>query len=169
MPKFLGVATSQAPRIDVLARLSWKYRESQQILIKVTNPNEAIIGPNPFYFIQTNLKSLDRHDLFVPRARTSMAKTRALAIIGPALWNQFYAIHSISWWAKCLFSFSQDCSLLSESIALEALQIGVHCKKRYIGLTFRLPSYLLWHRLPRGGGYHTPLRFRVRFKNYCIV
>src|SRR6218665_4021620 len=34
------------------------------------------------------LRSLDRHDLFVPRARTSMAQTRAFAIIGPSLWNQ---------------------------------------------------------------------------------
>src|SRR6218665_209952 len=33
------------------------------------------------------LRSLD-HDLFVPRARTSMAQTRAFAIIGPSLWNQ---------------------------------------------------------------------------------
>jgi len=29
--------------------------------------------------------------------------------------------------------------------------------------TFRLPSYLLWHWLPRRGGYH-PLRFSVWFK-----
>src|SRR6218665_470335 len=34
------------------------------------------------------VRSLDRHDLFVPRARTSMAQTRAFAIIGPSLWNQ---------------------------------------------------------------------------------
>src|SRR6218665_4020418 len=34
------------------------------------------------------LRSLDRHDLFVPRARTSMAQTRVFAIIGPSLWNQ---------------------------------------------------------------------------------
>src|SRR6218665_2679528 len=34
------------------------------------------------------LRSLDRHDLFVPRARTSMAQTRAFAIVGPSLWNQ---------------------------------------------------------------------------------
>src|SRR6218665_1611573 len=34
------------------------------------------------------LRSLDHHDLFVPRARTSMAQTRAFAIIGPSLWNQ---------------------------------------------------------------------------------
>jgi hypothetical protein len=34
------------------------------------------------------LRSLDRHDLLVPRARTAMAKTRAFAFIGPALWNQ---------------------------------------------------------------------------------
>ena len=29
----------------------------------------------------------------------------------------FYSIHFINWWAKCLFSFSQDCSLLSGSLA----------------------------------------------------
>jgi len=34
------------------------------------------------------LRSLDHHDLFVPRARTSMAHTRALSITGHALWNQ---------------------------------------------------------------------------------
>src|SRR6218665_3555955 len=34
------------------------------------------------------LRSLDRHDLFVPQARTSTAQTRAFAIIGPSLWNQ---------------------------------------------------------------------------------
>src|SRR6218665_1195423 len=33
------------------------------------------------------LCSLDRHDIFVPRARTSMAQIRAFAITGPALWN----------------------------------------------------------------------------------
>ena len=31
-------------------------------------------------------------------------------------------------------------------------------------LTFRLPSYFLWHRLPRGYCYHPSLRFSVRFK-----
>ena len=31
-------------------------------------------------------------------------------------------------------SFSQDCSLLFGSLALEALLIGVHCKKRYINV-----------------------------------
>jgi len=34
------------------------------------------------------LHSLDRHDLLVPRSRTAMAKTRAFAFVGPALWNQ---------------------------------------------------------------------------------
>src|SRR6218665_460966 len=34
------------------------------------------------------LRSLDRHDLYVPRARTAMAQTRAFAIIGLSLWNQ---------------------------------------------------------------------------------
>src|SRR6218665_1639746 len=31
------------------------------------------------------LRSLDRHDLFVPRVRTSMAQTREFAINGPSL------------------------------------------------------------------------------------
>src|SRR6218665_1214732 len=46
----------------------------------------------------------------------------------------FDTIHFINWSAKCLFSFSQDCSLLSGSLAVEALLIGVHCKKRYINV-----------------------------------
>jgi len=31
--------------------------------------------------------------------------------------SPFDAIHFINWWAKCLFSFSQDCCLLSGSLA----------------------------------------------------
>src|SRR6218665_4028618 len=46
----------------------------------------------------------------------------------------FYSIHFINWCAKCVFSFSQDCFLLSGSLALEALLIGVHFKKRYINI-----------------------------------
>src|SRR6218665_730545 len=34
------------------------------------------------------LRSIGRQDLLVPRAKTSMAQTRAFAIIGPSLWNQ---------------------------------------------------------------------------------
>jgi len=33
------------------------------------------------------LRSLDRHDLLVPRTRTSMAQHRAYASAGPSLWN----------------------------------------------------------------------------------
>ena len=33
------------------------------------------------------LRSLDRSDFFVPRARTTTAQTRSFAIIGPSLWN----------------------------------------------------------------------------------
>jgi len=33
------------------------------------------------------LRSLERSDFFVPRARTSLAQTRSFAIIGPSLWN----------------------------------------------------------------------------------
>ena len=39
-------------------------------------------------------------------------------------------MHFIGQIHKCLFSFSQDCSLLSRSLTLEALLIGVHCEKQ---------------------------------------
>src|SRR6218665_179681 len=76
------------------------------------------------------LRSLDRHDLFVPRAKTSMAQTRAIAIIDPSLWNQLLpSTRSIlligePTSAKCLFSFSHYCSLLSGSLELEALRFA---------------------------------------------
>ena len=34
-----------------------------------------------------SLCSLDRHTLFVPRVRTTMAQTRSFATVGPSLWN----------------------------------------------------------------------------------
>src|SRR6218665_2576160 len=49
--------------------------------------HDLICLPSPATSIHS-LRPLDRHDLFVPRARTSMAQTRAFAIIGPSLWNQ---------------------------------------------------------------------------------
>ena len=62
----------------------------------------SYIGQSPWYLRDIirlpssdislrSLRSLDRHDLFVPRARTwtSMAQTRDFAITGLALWNQF--------------------------------------------------------------------------------
>jgi len=68
------------------------------------------IDPAPKYFRSAislrSLRSLDRHDLFVTRARTSIAQTQSLALrFGKT--PSFYAIHFINWWAKCLFSFSQ--------------------------------------------------------------
>jgi hypothetical protein len=36
------------------------------------------------------LRSLDRSDFFVPRARTTIAQTRSFAIIGPSLWNALH-------------------------------------------------------------------------------
>src|SRR5688572_15536387 len=72
-------------------------------------------------------------DLFVPRARTAMAKTRALSCLHwpctmePA--SSFDTFLFINWWAKCLFSLSEDLFLFSGSFALA---IGVHCERRYI-------------------------------------
>ena len=37
---------------------------------------------------QSDIPSIYRLDLLVPRARTTMAKSRAFAFIGPSLWNQ---------------------------------------------------------------------------------
>src|SRR6218665_791969 len=47
----------------------------------------------PYSFI------LDRHDLFVPRARTSMAQTRAFATSGPSLWKQLLPSTRSDWCA----------------------------------------------------------------------
>ena len=44
----------------------------------------------------------------------------------------FDIVHFINWSAKCLFSFSQNCSLLSGSLALE--RFGVHYKRPYINV-----------------------------------
>ena len=38
------------------------------------------------------LRSLDRHDLLVPRSRTATAQHRAYASVGPLLWNDLPAI-----------------------------------------------------------------------------
>ena len=79
------------------------------------------------------LRSLDRQGQFVPRT------TRVFAIIGPPTCTleptpSFDTLILFNWWAKRLFSFSQYCSLLCLSLALEALLIGVHCEKRYINV-----------------------------------
>jgi len=35
------------------------------------------------------IRVIVRHDLFMPRVRTTMAHTRSFASIGPSLWNHF--------------------------------------------------------------------------------
>src|SRR6218665_1070624 len=59
-----------------------------------------------------------------------------------------------------------------EKLDLELIAVYDVCEMQHLRLyalwldlelTFRLPSYLLRHRLPRGGVV-TPFRFRVRFK-----
>src|SRR6185503_18163913 len=49
-------------------------------LMEVIRPPLSSSSPRP-------RRSLDRSDLFVPRARTTIAQTRSFAIIGPSLWN----------------------------------------------------------------------------------
>src|SRR6218665_2249091 len=75
------------------------------------------------------LRSLDRHDLFVPRAQAPV-----FAITGPALWNQQPPSTLSS-----LLNGEPSASLRSlkivplyVSLALNALLIDVHCKKRYV-------------------------------------
>src|SRR6218665_1687003 len=83
------------------------------------------------------LCSLDRHDLFVPGAMTSMAQTRAFAIIGPSLWNQLLPSTRstlLTGEPSASFRSLKTASLLSGSFALEELLIGVHSKKRYINV-----------------------------------
>ena len=62
----------------------------------------------------------------------------------------FDMTHLINWWAKCLFSFSQDCSLLSGSLTLEALLIGVHWEMRYINVQIQYnTAVILFFQLDR--------------------
>src|SRR6218665_521354 len=74
----------------------------------------------------------------VPRAMTAMAQTRAFAIIGPSLWNQLLPSRRPTLLAgepsASFRSLKTASALLSESLALEALLIYVHCNKRYINV-----------------------------------
>ena len=68
----------------------------------------------------------------------AMAQTRAFAIIGPSLWNQLLpSTRSTLLTGEPSASFrslKKQCSLLSGSLALEALLIGLNCKKHYISI-----------------------------------
>src|SRR6218665_1114035 len=71
------------------------------------------------------------------RERGLLWLTRAFAIIGPSLWNKVLPSTRstlLTGEPSASFSFSQDCFLLSGSLALEAFLIGVHCKKRYVNV-----------------------------------
>ena len=81
--------------------------------------------------------SLDRHDLFVPRARTSVAQARAFAITDPALFNQLPpATRSTLLTGEPGASFRCSKTVLFSLglLHMEALLLGVHCKKRYINV-----------------------------------
>src|SRR5688572_28630457 len=45
--------------------------------------------------------------------------------------SSFDSFLFINWWAKCLFSLSEDLFLFSGSLVLGAPLIGVHCERRY--------------------------------------
>ena len=79
------------------------------------------------------LRSLDRADLFVPRARTTIAQTRSFTIIGPSLWNSLPSTLRGTLLSGLL---STSLSLLktyffSRVIALGALLNGLGCERRY--------------------------------------
>jgi len=65
-----------------------------------------------------------------------MAQTQAFEIIGPSLWNQLLpSTRSILLTGEpSAFFRSLITVLFSGSLALEALLIGVYCKKRYINV-----------------------------------
>jgi len=63
------------------------------------------------------LRSLDRRELFIPRTRTTMAKSRSFSVAGPSLWNCLPQSARASLWSSnlstslsllktCLFSSS---------------------------------------------------------------
>src|SRR6218665_2802157 len=61
---------------------------------------------------------------FIPGAYTETYTNPLLTLVYVPT-PSFYSIHFINWCAKGIFSFSQDCFLLSGSLALKALLIGV--------------------------------------------
>ena len=90
------------------------------------------------------LHSLDRHVLFVPRARTSLAQARAFAIIGLALWNQLppltqstlltgepsASFHSLktALWVSRTESTSDWCALQEELYkCIDTIQYNTNC------------------------------------------
>ena len=74
------------------------------LFINVLNPLHAtFLGQAPRYLCDLirrpisatsgrPLRSLDHHDLLVPRSRTATAQHRAYASVGPLLWNDLPAI-----------------------------------------------------------------------------
>src|SRR5688572_7237721 len=81
--------------------------------------------------------------LFVPRARTAMAKTRAFAFIGPALWNQLPRLTRSSLltgglYIRGLLSLSNR-QVLFWSFAMGAPLIDEHCSER------RFTNVMLYH------------------------
>src|SRR6218665_3018735 len=58
------------------------------------------------------LCSSQRHDLFIPRVRTTMAHTRSIASIGPSLWNHLTPFRSFILSAPFFLSLSLALSLI---------------------------------------------------------
>jgi hypothetical protein len=89
-----------------------------------------IIGYDRFPHSAASLQpflSLDQHDLFVPRTRTTLAQARSFLTIGPALWNSLTSSLRVS-----IPSRSFPTSLSSKPISsLGVLALGAllngHC------------------------------------------
>src|SRR6218665_1616138 len=78
----------------------------------------------------------------------------------------YYLVSQVS------LSFSQDCSLLSGSLALEALLIGVPFKKRYINVYIcnTIQSLLLWLKdVFRKRAKHLTIRSSPRFMSLPLL
>ena len=92
LPKFSHISTFM---IDTLHWLPIAARIQFKILLLVSRAHQ---GRAPKYLCDLirkpvsaislhSLRSSDRFDLFVPRARTATTQHRAFAIVGPSLWN----------------------------------------------------------------------------------
>src|SRR6218665_608732 len=87
----------------------------------------------------SSLRSSQRHDLFMPRVRTTVAHVRSFASIGPSFWNHLPP-HFRSFILSAPISSSLSCLTLPFSWnrkELKALLFGLHHEKNYINIYIR--------------------------------
>src|SRR5688572_11512754 len=142
LPLFSHISTFIAEHLHwfpLIARIRFK------ILLLTSRHSRVLLGLASRYLCDSmrrplsaasgrSLRSLDRHDLLVPRSRTATAQHRAYASVGPLLWN--YLSSTIGSVILTGGISSSSCCLktcfIAGLFALGALLIGYYCERRLI-------------------------------------